>query len=97
MSAVTSALTPDQVRSAAWMVGGSLVMVGLASVLRLTQGPNARTKALLYGTFPASLMLSTESTYLKCYSRAARSVISIGGAILILLTMWAAVAISYRI
>ena len=89
--------TADQVRSGAWMIGGSLLMVAAATLLRLALGPNAWSEALVYGAFPASLMLSMESTYLKCYSRTARSVMSIGGALLILLMMWASVVLSYRI
>ena len=89
--------TADQVRSAAWMIGGSLWMVGAGALLYFTRGPNAWSEALVYGAFPASLMLSMESTYLKCYSRPARTVISMGGALLILLMMWVSVLLAYRI
>ena len=87
----------DQMRSAAWMLGGSLLIVAAGVVLKLRLGPNAASEAMILGAFPASLMLSMESTYLKCYSRTARSVIAIGGALFILLMMWASVAIAYRI
>ncbi len=87
----------DQVRSAAWMIGGSLLMVGIATLLHYTRGANAWSEALLYGAFPASLMLSMECTYFKRYSPTARAVIAGGGALLILLMMWASVAIAYRI
>jgi hypothetical protein len=89
--------TGDQVRSAGWMIGGSLVMVGMAIWLKISLGSNVWSEGLLYGAFPASMMLSMESTYLKCYSRTARGVISVGGSLLILLMMWASVAIAYRI
>ena len=89
--------TADQVRSAAWMIGGSLLMVAAATLFKVALGWTAWSEALIYAAFPASLMLSMESTYLKCYSPTARWVISIGGALLIVLMMWASVAISYRI
>ena len=41
-------------------------------------------------------MLSMECTYLKRYSRAARWTIAFGGALFIVLIMWASVAIAYR-
>jgi hypothetical protein len=87
----------DQWRSVAWMLGGSLglTLVGIALQLRI--GDNAFSEGLLYSAFPASLMLSSECTYLKRYSAPARSVISIGGAVVVILTMWAAVAIAQRI
>lgn len=83
----------DQVRSGAWLIGGTLVMTAAAIVLRVQSGPNALSEALLYAGFPASLMLSTECTYLKRYSPAARRVMAIGGALLIVLMMWGAVAL----
>lgn len=47
--------------------------------------------------FPAALMLSSECTYFKRYARAARIVMSIGGAVLIVLMIRAAVTIGYLI
>lgn len=87
----------DQWRSAAWMIGGSIVLVAIGVLLKLRIGPNAFSEGLLYSAFPASLMLSSECTYLKRYSRAARATISVGGALFIVLTMWAATAIGNRI
>ena len=89
--------TADQWRSAAWMVGGSFVLTAIGVLLKLWIGPNAFSEGLLYAAFPASLMLSTECTYLKRYSRAARLTISLGGAIFIILVTWASVAIGNRI
>jgi hypothetical protein len=83
----------DQWRSAGWMIGGSagltLLAVGLIAVI----GRNSLSDGLLYSAFPASLMLSSECTYFKRYSRPARAVMSLGGAIFIVLITWAAVAI----
>ena len=42
-------------------------------------------------------MLSSQSLYLRCYSPAARRIIAIGGAVGMVLFMWAVTAISYRI
>ena len=66
-------------------------------LLKLRIGANALSEGLIYAAFPASLMLSMECTYLKRYSRAARLAISMGGAGLIILMMWASVAIGNRI
>lgn len=87
----------DQRRSAAWMVGGSAVMAVLALTLQYVLGSNSFSEGLLYAAFPASLMLSSECTYFKRYSGVARRVMSIGGAVVMLLMMWAAVAIGYRL
>ena len=89
--------TADQWRSAGWMVGGSLVLTVIAILLKLRIGPNALSEGLVYAAFPASLMLSMECTYLKRYSRAARLAISMGGAVLIILMMWASVAVGNRV
>ena len=87
----------DQWRSAAWMVGGSLLLTVAGILLKLQVGPNSFSEGLIYSAFPASLMLSSECTYLKRYSGAARTAMSIGGAVFMILVMWAAVAIGYRI
>jgi hypothetical protein len=87
----------DTWRSAGWMVGGSLVLTVLATLLRMHLGPNVLSEGLIYAAFPASLMLSMECTYLKRYSGVSRAVISGGGALLIILMMWVSVAIGNRI
>lgn len=87
----------DQFRSAGWMIGGSIILTGISLILQQQIGRNAFSEGLLYSAFPASLMLSSECTYLKRYSPAARTVMSIGGAVFIIGLMWAAVVISYRI
>ena len=87
----------DQWKSAGWMIGGSLGLVVAGFLLKQQIGPNSLSEGLLYSAFPASLMLSSECTYLKRYSGTARTVIAAGGALLIVLMMWASVAIGYRI
>lgn len=87
----------DQFRSAAWMIGTSLVLTGIGLLLKLQIGPNAFSEGLLYSAFPAALMLSSECTYFKRYSPAARIALSGGGALLIILMMWGSVALANRI
>lgn len=86
--------TADQLRSAAWVVGASLVLTALSIMLKIQAGPNALSESLLYSAFFASLMLSTQSMYLKCYSATARRTMAIAGALLIVLIMWGAVALA---
>ena len=79
------------------MVGGSLVLTLVGLALKLQIGPNSFSEGLVYAAFPASLMLSSECTYFKRYSPAARGVMSVGGAILIVVMMWGSVALANRI
>ena len=87
----------DQLRSAAWMVGGSLVLTTFGILLKLRIGPNAFSEGLLYSAFPAALMLSMDGTYLKCYSTTARRVMSLGGAALVILIIWVATLLANRL
>jgi hypothetical protein len=87
----------DQVRSASWMIGGSLGMVLVSMLLQSTLGRNSFSEALMYGAFPAALMLSNECTYFKPYSRTARLTLSLGGALVIIMMMWVSVAVANRI
>ena len=87
----------DQWRGAAWMVGGSLVLTAFGLLLQLRIGSNALSEGLVYSAFPAALMLSSECTYLKRYSTAARRTISLGGAAFVVLIMWIAVLVAERI
>ncbi|MEO6214126.1 MAG: hypothetical protein ABIP65_10915 [Vicinamibacterales bacterium] len=89
--------TQDQRRSAAWMVGGTAGLMIFAIALQLKIGSNSLSESLIYAGFPASLMLSSECTYLRRYSQSARRVISIGGAIFVVLVVWAATVIGYRL
>ena len=87
----------DQWKSAGLMVGGSLGLTLFGVLLKLKIGPNSLSEGLVYAAFPASLMLSSECTYFKRYSRAARTTMAVGGALLIILIMWASVAVGNRI
>jgi hypothetical protein len=93
----TGATVRDQWRSAGWMAGGTLVLTLIGVALQLRIGPNSFSEGLLYSAFPASMMLSTQCTYLQRYSSAARRAIAIGGAVFVLLVMWAATALSHVI
>lgn len=83
----------DQWRSAAWMLGTSLGLVILSSLVKQRIGPNAFSESLLLSAFPAALMMSNESMYFRRYSRTARTVLSLGGALFIILVIWAAEAL----
>ena len=87
----------EEWRSAAWMVGGSLVLTLISIALQAMWRENSLSESLLYAAFPASLMLSNECLYFKPYSRAARLTLSLGGALFIILMMWGATAIGNRI
>jgi hypothetical protein len=89
--------TRDARRSAAWMIGGSLGLTLSSIVLQLRIGNNALSEGLLYAAFPASLMLSSECTYFKRYSPRARLVMSVGGALLIVLMMWVSFLLKDRL
>ena len=75
------------------MIGGCIGLTLLGIALQIQFGKNSFSESLLYSAFPASLMLSSECTYLKCYSPAARTVMSIGGAVTVVLMTWAATVI----
>ena len=87
----------EEWRSAAWMVGGSLVLTVVSLALQAMWRENSFSESLLYAAFPASLMLSNECLYFNPYSRPARLTLSLGGALFIILMMWGAVAIGNRI
>ncbi len=93
----TTVSRQDAWRSAALMIGGSIVFTVAAMLLEVRMGENALSEGLIYAAFPASLMLSSECTYFKRYSGAARAVMSVGGALLIVLMMWGSVALGNRI
>ncbi len=85
--------TQDQLRSAGWMIGASIALTAVSLLLKIQIGPNAFSEGLLYSSFPAALMLSSECTVLKRYSPGARIAMSGGGALFVILVTWAAVAI----
>ena len=94
---VAGASKSEQWRSAAWMAGGSLVLTLIGILVQIQVGKNSFSEGMLYAAFPASLMLSSECTYLKRYSSRARIVMSVGGALVVVLMMWGAVAIARMI
>lgn len=79
----------DQWRSGAWMIGGSLAFVFASFLANLAWDDSSLSEALLLAAFPASLMMSSECTYLKPYSRAVRITLAFGGALFIVLITWA--------
>ena len=87
----------DSVRSAGLMIGGTLGLTLTSILVQLKIGDNAFSEGLLYGAFPAALMLSSECTYFKRYSPRARLVLSVGGALLIVLMMWLSALLAERI
>ncbi|HJR58552.1 MAG TPA: hypothetical protein VJ813_04120 [Vicinamibacterales bacterium] len=87
----------DQWRGAAWMAGGSIALTAFGILLKMKIGPNALSEGLMYAAFPAALMLSSECTYLRPYSPAARKVMSFGGAAFVVVIIWIAVLIGDRI
>lgn len=93
----TGATVQEQWRSAGWMAGGTLMLTLIGVGLQLRIGPNSFSEGLLYSAFPASMMLSTQCTYLNRYSSAARRAIAIGGALLVLLVTWGATALGHLI
>ncbi len=62
----------EQSQSVAWMIGGSLGFVGIAIVIQLGFGLTILSQTVLYSAYPMALILSTQCTYLKPYSRAVR-------------------------
>ena len=83
----------DQWRSAAWMIGGSLAFVLASFLANAAWDDSSLSEALLLAAFPASLMMSSECTYLKPYSRAVRVTLALGGALLIVLIIWASMVV----
>jgi hypothetical protein len=79
------------------MIGGTLVLVLTGTAAQAAWGANSLTEALLLAAFPAALMLSSECTYFKPYSRAARLTLAVGGALLIVLITWVSVFVGQRV
>jgi hypothetical protein len=73
------------------------VLAAVSLLLQHRIGSNTFSEALLYAAFPAALMLASECTYFKPYSRAARLTLALGGVALIVLFMWLSVVVAYRI
>ena len=71
------------------MIGGSLAFVLASFLANAAWDDSSLSEALLLAAFPASLMLSSECTYLKPYSPAVRITLALGGALFIVLITWA--------
>lgn len=59
--------------SAAWMIGVTLALTVVATLLLKTLGPHPASQALLHSAFFIALTISSRTTYLKPYSWAARN------------------------
>ncbi len=66
--------TADHLRSAAWMIGGTLVLVLTHMALRRIFGKMVLIEAFGLSAFPFALVLAMRITYFKPYSRTARIV-----------------------
>ena len=83
----------EQSKAGMWMIGFSLATATVAILLQYTLGKTSVTEALLYGGFPASLMLANDKMYFRRYSPVARRVLAVGGAVAMLLFMWICVVV----
>lgn len=84
-------------RQAAWLIGASSTLAGVAVTLTALFGRTSFSEALIYAAFPMALMCSSECGYLGRYSATARWVLIGAGNALILGIMWGAVALGDRI
>jgi hypothetical protein len=75
------------------MIGGSLAFVLTSFLANVAWDDSSLSEALLLAAFPASLMMSSECTYLKPYSRAVRITLALGGALLIVVITWASMLV----
>lgn len=75
------------------MIGGSLAFVLASFLANAAWDDSSLSEALLLAAFPASLMMSSECTYLKPYSRAVRITLTLGGALLMVLIIWASTVV----
>lgn len=77
-SCVSSGFSPvERKRSTVWLIIVSLGLVLLAVVLQLMFDQTVLSQTVLYSSYPMALILSSRYTYLKPYSRAARTIILI--------------------
>ena len=69
-------ITPaEQRRSAAWMLGGTLILAVAYILLKRAFGDTIVIDAFGVSTFPIAVLMSSRDTYFKRYSSAARSII----------------------
>lgn len=73
----------EQRRSAIWMLGTSLVFALSYLWLDARFGENPFSQAFIFSAFPIAVILSSQHSYLKPYSSAARVSIMVGGSIAI--------------
>ena len=71
----TSISTQDARRSTAWMVGSSIVLTLIGLAIDLGTEYSLVSDAVIYSAIFIALTISTEHTFLKPYSRAARRLI----------------------
>jgi hypothetical protein len=79
LCARTNFTREEKTQSVWWMIGASLVFVGIALVLQLLFEKTLLSQTILYSAYPMALILSGQSTYLKGYSMAVRVVMMIVG------------------
>jgi hypothetical protein len=87
----------DHIKSAGVMLGGTLALTILYLVLKSNYGASPFIDAFGFALFPSSLALSARYTYLKRYSSAAASVLTVGTIIIIFGIMLLATLVSERI
>lgn len=87
----------DHIRSAAWMLGGTLAFTIVYLALKWNFGASPFIEAFGFSLFPISLALSARYTYLKKYSRAAASVLTAGTIVVIFGIMLFATLLSERL
>ena len=71
----------DAGRSAAWMLGVTFALTAVGVALDKTVGDHFAIEALIYSSFFIALTVSSHETFLKPYSRAARSVVIAASAV----------------
>jgi hypothetical protein len=87
----------DHIRSAAWMLGGTVAFTILYLLLKWTYGQSPFIEAFGLALFPISLALSARYTYLKKYSRPAASVLTAGTILVIFGVMLFATLLGERL
>jgi hypothetical protein len=77
----TSISKAEAMRGAAWMLGTCFVLTALAIALDQTFGQHVAIDALLYSAFFIALTISSRHTYFRPYSKAAQTVMAVGGSV----------------
>jgi hypothetical protein len=103
MSKLLSACQPEdftraeQLRSAGWMLGGTVVLTAIYIALKRQFGEIAIIEAFGFSLFPTAVTLSMRSLYLKRYSAAAASVIMFATIVIVFGMSLVAVLVSERL